>query len=121
MIRRCRWRSSWPASSTRGSRRYSMTVSRAAMAAPDLPRGQGERREAAKRRKRMMVFAAIFAIGLASGMFVGFQEADALFHGGDGAWSPAFALGMIGLFVGALAGGTFVMHNAMDELDRERT
>src|SRR5687768_18239324 len=50
------------------------------MAAPDFPKGEGERREAAKRRKRLMVFAAIFAIGLASGFFVGFQEARSEEH-----------------------------------------
>ena len=99
-----------------------MMVSRGlAMAGPDPSRGEGERREAAIRRRRYIVIGALFAAGLVTGLYAGFREGSALFDGGDSAWPPAVALAMIGLFVVAMIGGTIVMQGVMDEHERERT
>ena len=103
-----------------------MTVwGRAAMARPErfgeMSRGEGERREAAARRKRMMLFGCLFAGGLATGFYVGFREAGAIFHGEDGLWSPALALGMIAFFLIAIAAGSWILNGVMDELERART
>ena len=100
-----------------------MTVSGRAAAMSDrgdLACGEGERREAAMRRKRILVIGALFVGGLVTGFYVGFREAGAIFHGEDGLWSPALALGMIALFVAAIAGGTWIMNGVMDELERAR-
>jgi hypothetical protein len=94
------------------------------MSAPDrgdFPPGEGERREAARRRKRLILFSVLFVSGLVSGFYVGFREAGTIFHGEDGLWSPALALGMIALFILAIAGGSWVLNGVMDELERART
>ena len=89
------------------------------MAGPDPSRGDGERREAAIRHRRYLVIGALFAAGLVTGLYAGFREGSALFEGGDGAWPPAVALAMIGLFLVAMIGGTIVMQGVMDEHERE--
>ena len=86
----------------------------------DFSHGEGERREAAMRRKRFLVIGALFVCGLVTGFYVGFREAGTVFHGQEGFWSPAVALGLIALFVVAIAGGTWIMNGVMDELERAR-
>ena len=99
-----------------------MTVSvRAEMAAPDMKRGEGERREAAMRRKRYAVIGALFVAGLVTGFYAGFQEAGAIFHGRESDWPPAIALGLLALFLVAVAGGSWVLDGVMDEHERTRT
>jgi hypothetical protein len=85
----------------------------------ELPLGEGERREAASRRKRILVLATLFVVGLATGFYAGFRDAVAIFERG-GTWPPAMALGMLALFVIAMVAGTWVMNQVMDELDRQR-
>ena len=87
----------------------------------DYQRGEGERREAAMRRKRILVIGSLFVAGLVTGFFVGFREAGTIFHGEEGLWSPALALGMIALFIAAIAGGSWVLNGVMDEHERART
>gem|GEM_PF-1083496 len=85
----------------------------------ELPLGEGERREAASRRKRILVIASLFVVGLVTGFYAGFRDAVAVFER-RGSWPPAMALGLLGLFVVAMIAGTYVMNQVMDELDRQR-
>lgn len=101
-----------------------MTVmGRAAMAPPDrdLSNGEGERRESAMRRKRLAVLGTLFVFGLGTGFYVGFRQAGVDFHGDAGFWSPAVSLGLILMFVVAIAAGTWIMNGVMDELERARS
>jgi hypothetical protein len=90
------------------------------MAGPDLPKGEGERREAAVRRRRIVVIGALFAAGLVTGFYAGFREGAAL-AGADGTWPPAMALALTALYLVALVGGTLVLNGVMDEHERQRT
>jgi len=98
-------------------------MGRAAMVRPDrdFSHGEGERREAAMRRTRYLVIGTLFVCGLGTGFYVGFRQAGMDFHGETGFWSPAVALGLIALFVVAVAGGTWIMSGVMDELERARS
>jgi flagellar biosynthesis protein FliQ len=87
----------------------------------DFSLGEGECREAAIRRKRLLVMGAVVACGLGTGFYVGIRQAGVDFHGEAGFWSPAVALGLIALFVVAIAGGTWMMTGVMDELERACT
>jgi hypothetical protein len=88
------------------------------MVRPDAASGLGEARERARLRKRTIVFGAIFAAGLIGGFYVGFQEAGRVLHGGDGAWSPAVALVLAGLYLTAIVAGSLLLQVSMDELER---
>ena len=86
--------------------------------APDVAPGPGEARERARFRKRRFVIAGIFTAGLLSGFYIGHQEAEALFHGGDGAWSPTVALVLAAVYLLAVLGGALVLQGQMDEVER---
>ena len=85
----------------------------------ELPRGEGERREAASRRKRILVLGVLFGTGLVTGFYAGFRDSIAFVERG-GTWPPAMALGLLGLFAVAMIAGTYLMNQVMDELERER-
>ena len=96
-------------------------MGRAAMARPDrdFSHGEGERREAAMRRKRYLILGSIFAAGLVTGFYVGFKDAEGLFGGGGGVWSPAASLALAALYLIALIGGSLLLKDQMDEHDRQ--
>ena len=96
-------------------------LGRRAMAGPDFSAGEGERREARMRRRRYLAIGTLFVVGMVSGFYVGFNEAQALFRGGEGAWSPALSLILVAMFVIAMIGGTYILNGVMDEHERERT
>ena len=98
-----------------------MTVSRAgATIVAEAPRGEGERREAATRRRRYQILGALFGAGLVTGFYAGFRDGAAIFEP-DGTWPPAIALVLLGIYVVVLVPGTIIMNGVMDELDRERS
>lgn len=86
---------------------------------PEMERGPGELREATVRRRRMIVTGVLFAAGLFSGIYVGYQEAGAAFHGGPGAWSPTVALLLAAVYFLAIVGGSLLLHSAIDEVERQ--
>lgn len=85
----------------------------------ELPLGEGERREAASRLKRILVIGALFVTGLVTGFYAGFHDSIAFVDRG-GTWPPAMALGLLALFAVAMIAGTYVMNQVMDELERQR-
>jgi hypothetical protein len=91
------------------------------MAGPEVPRGEGERREAMMRRRRALVIGALFFAGLGTGFYVGFGEGRSAFHGAESIWTPTLAVALILCFAVAMIGGTFFLKGVMDELERERT
>jgi hypothetical protein len=85
------------------------------MAPPES--GPGEQRERAVRRRRLMIFAALAVVGGFSGFYVGFYEAQAFLDGGT-AWSPTLALVLVALFLVAMIGGSILLKDSMDEVER---
>jgi hypothetical protein len=86
------------------------------MAPLDL--GPGEQRERAVRRRRRLVFGALFTVSGLAGFYVGFNEAEALFNGGT-AWSPELSLILTALFFVAMIGGSVLIKDSMDEVERQ--
>jgi hypothetical protein len=98
-----------------------MTVSRAGAAiVAEAPLGEGERREAAMRRRRYQVVGALFGAGLVTGLYAGFRDGASIFEA-EGSWPPAIALVLLVIYLVVLVAGTFIMNGVMDELDRERS
>ena len=97
-----------------------MTAPGARAMRADAPHGEGERREAARRRKRWWIVAALFGIGFVPGLYVGFQHGAAAAESRPLVWSPTVAALLAGLYLVALAGGGFLMNSVMDEVERQR-
>ena len=98
-----------------------MTVSGVRAMRDSGPRGEGERREAARQRKRWLIVAGLFAIGVASGYSAGHYNVEPEAVPGAWAWSPAVALALAGIYLVASIGGTFLMNAVLDEVDRQRS
>lgn len=96
-----------------------MTVSGARAMRDSMPRGEGERYEASRRRKRWAIVAALAVAGFVPGLYLGYNDGAALAESRSGIWSPALSLGLIGLYLGAVIGGHFLLRNVTDEVDRQ--
>ena len=97
-----------------------MTASGARAMRTDAPRGEGERRESARRRKRWLIFAVLAVIGFVPGLYVGFQHGAAAAQSQPLVWSPTVAALLAGLYLVAVAGGGILMNSVMDEVERQR-
>lgn len=95
-----------------------MTAMETKMARPEEAPGPGEARERARFRRRNIVFGAIFVAGLFSGFYIGHQEAERVFAGGEGPWSPTVALVLAGTYLLAIVAGSLLLQGSMDELER---
>lgn len=84
------------------------------------PLGEGERREAARRRKRWLIVAALALVGVVPGFYMGYQDGAALAESRPLAWSPTVAALMAGLYLIAVVGGGALMSSVMDEVERQR-
>lgn len=98
-----------------------MTVSGARPVRVEAPHGEGERREAARRRKRWWIVAALCAIGFVPGLYVGMQHGAAAAESQPLVWSPTMAALLAGLHLVAVAGGGILMNSVMDEVERQRS
>lgn len=96
-----------------------MALGARAMRRADGEAGDGERREAAMRRRRAWTIGALVAVGGVSGFYVGFNEARTFFDGGS-FWTPTVSLVLSGLFLLAIIGGTIFLQSTMDEVERDR-
>ena len=97
-----------------------MTVSGARAMRDNAPRGEGERREAARRRKRWLIVAALGVIGFVPGLYVGVQHGAAAAQSQPVVWSPTLAALLAGLYLVAVAGGAVLINTVMDEVERQR-
>ena len=84
----------------------------------DGPRGEGERADALRRRKRYAVIAVLFAAGLFSGFYVGKTDPQSLFNA-EASWNPAVSLLLTAVFLLAVVGGGFALHGNTDEVERQ--
>lgn len=81
--------------------------------------GAGEAREKARRGRKAVIFAGLFAVGLATGFFVGFTEAEDLLAGsGSDGWPPALAIGLACSYLAAVIGGGIALSRQTDEVER---
>ena len=95
-----------------------MTMQRAAPMRDARTPGEGERAEAASRRKRFAVLSALFAAGLFTGFYIGFTDAESLFDA-EAKWSPGIALALLATFLIAMIGGSYALRDHMDEVQRQ--
>ena len=96
-----------------------MTRPEAAMTKTDRMPGPGEARERARLRRRLAIIGTVVVAGFFSGVYVGYGEAGAIFHGGDGPWSPVVSLVLAGVYLAAIVIGGVALQADMDELDRD--
>ena len=97
-----------------------MTVSGGRAMRGDAPRGEGERREAARRRKRWLIVAALALVGVVPGFYLGYQDGAALAQSRPLAWSPTVAAALAAAYLLAVIGGGLLMNSVMDEVERQR-
>lgn len=97
-----------------------MTASGARAMRDSTPRGEGERRDAARRRKRWLIAVILAVIGIVPGFYVGWQHGQAAAESRPVVWSPTFAALLAGLYLVATIGGGILLGRLSDELDRQR-
>jgi hypothetical protein len=98
-----------------------MTVSGVRVMRDNIPRGEGERRESARRRKRGLIIGALFTAGAITGFYMGHTDGGALFDGRPGGWPPAVAAALAALYLTAIIGGSLLLNGVMDEVERQRS
>ncbi len=96
-----------------------MTASGAPAMRDSTPRGEGERHEEARRRKRWLIIAGFAAAGLIPGFYVGYQDGAALAESRAAIWSPALVAALIGLYLAAMVGGGLLLNRVADDFDRQ--
>jgi hypothetical protein len=85
-----------------------------------VPRGEGERQETARRRKRWMIIGALFVAGLGPGFYLGSLDAGPVEALRTVTWPPGLVAMFLALHLGAVVGGGLLLSKQADELDRER-
>lgn len=97
-----------------------MTVSGARAMRDSVPRGEGERRDAARRRKKWLIVAALALVGFVPGLYVGWQHGAAAVESREVVWSPTLAVVLAALYLAATLGGGLLLGRFTDELERQR-
>lgn len=97
-----------------------MTVSGVAAMRDHTQRGEGERRDAERRRKRWLILAAIALFGGVPAFYVGLQQGAALAESRPLTWSPTLAAVLAGLYLAVMVGGGLLMQGVTDEIERQR-
>ncbi|HEX8483125.1 MAG TPA: hypothetical protein VF650_14605 [Allosphingosinicella sp.] len=86
-----------------------------------VPRGEGERRDAARRRKKWLIVAALGLAGAVPGFYIGVQHGAAAAQSRPFVWSPTFALALAGMYLVAVVGGGLLLGKFVDEVERQRS
>ncbi|HLL31757.1 MAG TPA: hypothetical protein VK403_12245, partial [Allosphingosinicella sp.] len=63
------------------------------------PPGEGERREAAQRRRRWLIVGGLFAIGIVSGYYAGHYDKGTQAVLGPATWPPAVAAALAAIYL----------------------
>lgn len=82
--------------------------------------GEGEQAERASRRMTNGVKGALFAIGLVTGGYLGYFLAANDFDLSAG-WPPEIAVTFAIVYVVAILGGSWLLRNRIDEVERANT
>jgi hypothetical protein len=82
------------------------------------PIGEGERREASRRRWRYVVTGALFTTGLVIGLLI--EDHEGASGTAISGWTPAIALIVGAVFLAAVTIGTIVYNRITDEMERQR-
>lgn len=98
-----------------------MTVSEARAMRDSAPLGEGELRDAARRRKKWLIVAALAAIGIGPGFYIGFQHGAALAQNRAVVWPPAVAAALAILYLVAMIGGGLLLRRFTDEVERQQS
>ncbi|HVQ09186.1 MAG TPA: hypothetical protein VMS43_12210 [Allosphingosinicella sp.] len=77
--------------------------------------GPGERRERARRNRRLWIIAGAFAIGLVAGFASGFHDGGRPFEPGA-PWPPAMAIAIAASYLVAAVGGGILLARHTDEV-----
>jgi hypothetical protein len=85
-----------------------------------VPRGEGERQEAARRRKRWLIFGALFAAGIVPGYYLGHEGGVDLIVNREAVWPPALVATFLGLYLVGVVGGGILLARLADDFDRQR-
>lgn len=88
--------------------------------ASSLTLGEGERLQRSRTRRHVAVKSALFAVGLATGAYIGFKLASTGFDL-SAPWSRSVAVALALLYVVAIAAGSLLLNKSIDELERDRT
>lgn len=96
-----------------------MTASGVRAMRDSAPRGEGERRDAMRRRKRWLIVAALAVAGFVPGLYLGYTDGAALAESRPAVWSPTLSLLLVGLYLAAVIGGGFLLRNVTDEVERQ--
>jgi hypothetical protein len=83
------------------------------------PRGEGERRDSARRRKRWVIIVALAVAGFVPGLYLGYNDGAALAESRPAVWTPMLSLGLIALYLAAIIGGGFLLRSVTDEVERQ--
>jgi hypothetical protein len=86
----------------------------------EAPRGEGERRDSARRRKRWLIVAMLALVGVVPGFYLGYQDGAAMAESRPAIWSPTLAAVLAGLYLVAVIGGGLLLGKVTDELERQR-
>ncbi len=97
-----------------------MTVSGGRAVRDSVPRVEGERHEAARRRKRWLIVAALAVASVVPGFYLGYQDGAAAAESRTAIWPPALVAALAGLYLVAVVGGGILLNKVADELDRQR-
>ncbi len=98
-----------------------MTVSGGRAMRDGMPHGEGERRDAARRRKKWLIVAVLAVIGVVPGFYLGFQHGAAMAESRPVVWSPTLAAALAGLYLVATIGGGLLLGRFIDEVERQRS
>lgn len=96
-----------------------MTVSGARAMRDSVPRGEGERRDSARRRTRLAIIAALAVAGFIPGLYLGYNDGAAFFENRPSVWSPTFSVGLAVLYLVAVLGGGLLLRSVTDEVERQ--
>jgi cytochrome bd-type quinol oxidase subunit 2 len=86
-----------------------------------VPRGEGERRDASRRRKRWLIVGALAVAGFIPGLYLGYNDGVALAESRSSIWSPTLSLGLVVLYLAAVIGGGLLLRNVTDEVERQNS
>jgi hypothetical protein len=86
----------------------------------EAARGEGERREAARQRRRWLVVGLLFACGMITGLYMGYTDGAAFASKRGAVWSPMVAAALAALYLAAILGGSLLMNGVMDEEEKAR-